>query len=303
MSWLAVALVLAGACTHATWNLAAKGTATSGPVFVWLSAVVSVIVLSPVAVVMISTHPPRWGALVIGGALSGLIHTIYFLLLQLGYRTGDVSIVYPLARGTGPLLSVSGAVAILGERPGWIGLTGAGVLIGGVLIISLAGSRGASVRPTAIVAGLSTGVAIAGYTLWDSHAVASRSGGGLGIDPVVQMWASCVVLALALSAVVLIPPERRKSPGHSPAVIDSTRAVWSTSRRAVLIVGVGSPLAYILILSAFRLAPVALVAPGREISVVLVSLAGWLWLGESNPRPRLIGAAVVLIGIVLLALG
>lgn len=302
MSWLAVALVLAGAFAHATWNLAAKGTATSGPVFVWLSAVVSVIVLTPVAVVMISTHPPRWGALALGGALSGLIHTVYFLLLQLGYRTGDVSIVYPLARGTGPLLSVSGAVAILGERPGWIGLSGAGILIGGVLIISLAGSRGASVRPTAIVAGLSTGVAIAGYTLWDSHAVTTRSEGGLGIDPVVQMWASCLVLTLALSAVVLIPRQPRRSSDRS-AVIDSARAVWSTSRRAVLIVGVGSPLAYILILYAFRLAPVALVAPGREFSVVLVSLAGWLWLGEANPRPRLIGAVVVVVGIVLLGLG
>ncbi len=69
------------------------------------------------------------------------------------------------------------------------------------------------------------------------------------------------------------------------------------------VVGIGSPLAYILILYASRLVPVALVAPGREFSVVLVSLAGWLWLHEPSPRPRLVGASVVLVGIALLALG
>ena len=297
MSGLAIVLVLAGACTHASWNLAAKGQATTGPVFVWLSGLVSALVLTPVALVMIIRHPPSLASVMFGGAISGLIHTVYFLLLQLGYRSGDVSIVYPLARGTGPLLSVLGAVLIFGERPGPVGLIGAGVLIGGVLIISLAGSRGAEVRPSAVISGLATGVAIAGYTLWDSRAVSKVARGGLGLEPVVQQWASCLMLVLALTPIAAVRTH------HTPdRLIGSARRILSRSGRAVFVVGVGSPLAYILILYAFRLAPVALVAPGRECSVVLVSLAGWLWLHEPNPRPRLVGAAVVLVGIVLLAL-
>ncbi|MBA8792746.1 drug/metabolite transporter (DMT)-like permease [Friedmanniella endophytica] len=300
MPALAIVLVLAGACTHAIWNLAAKGGAHGGPVFVWLTAVVSVLALTPFAVVLLARDPVSPAVFVLAGVVSGLCHATYFTVLQAGYRAGDVSIVYPLARGSGPLLTVVVAVVGLGERPGWLGLVGAAVLIGGVLVISLAGSRGASVSPAAVGFGLGTGVAIAAYTLWDSHAVAptravgSGAVGGLGLDPVVQMWGSCLALTLVLTPFALRQARRSSA--------DRVPAIWTTHRRAVLLVGVGSPLAYVLILYATRLAPVALVAPGREVSVVLVALAGWLWLREPNPRPRLVGAAVVLVGIVLLAL-
>ncbi len=198
MSGLAIVLLLAGACAHAGWNLAAKGQATTWPVFVWLSGLVSVLVLTPVALVMIIRHPPSLVSVTLGGAISGLIHTVYFLLLQLGYRSGDVSIVYPLARGT-VRLSVLGAVLIFGERPGPVGLLGAGVLIGGVLIISFAGSRGAEVRPSAVISGLATGVAIAwASTRWstDRPGIPQR---------VAQQWASCLML-LALTPIAASAP-------------------------------------------------------------------------------------------------
>src|SRR5262245_38096058 len=124
MTALALALVLAAATIHATWNFLLKRSG-GGTVFVWLFATLSALIYAPIAAGIIWWQRPDFGwtayALM---AASALIHTAYYMLLDRGYRSGDLSIVYPLARGTGPLLTVLCAVTLLGERPSILALGG-----------------------------------------------------------------------------------------------------------------------------------------------------------------------------------
>jgi drug/metabolite transporter (DMT)-like permease len=281
---LVAGLILAGAVAHASWNLVVKRSAVSGPTFVWLSVVATAVLMLPVAVVAAVLVPPSWADLAVAVAVAGLLHVGYFLTLQAGYREGDVSVVYPLARGTGPLLSVLLAIPLLGESPPLLGLLGAGAVVVGVVVIGLAGGRAnwASAR-AGVLWGLLVGVFIAGYTLWDARAVTV-----LAISPILLHAGTNVVEAALLAPLAA----RRWS-----AVRTTVRDHW----REVLVVAVLSPLAYLLILFALQLAPVAIVAPAREISVVFVGLAGWLLFREPHPGQRLTGSAIVLGGIALLA--
>lgn len=281
---LVAVLILGGAVAHAAWNLVVKHSALSGPTFVWLTVVATSVLLLPVAVVAAVLVPPSWPDLAVAVIVAGFLHVGYFLTLQAGYRAGDVSVVYPLARGTGPLLSVLLAIPLLGESPSVLGLLGAGAVVIGVVVIGLAGGRAtwASAR-AGVLWGMLVGVFIAGYTLWDARAVTV-----LAISPILLHAGTNLVEAALLAPLAV----RRWSD-----VRTTLRDHW----REVLVVAVLSPLAYLLILFALQLAPVAIVAPAREISVVFVGLAGWLLFREPHPVQRLAGATVVLGGVALLA--
>lgn len=284
MSPLVLLLILSGGLAHATWNLVVKRSAVSGPTFVWLTAVFAGVVLVPVGIVAAVIDPPSWSDLALAAAVSAILHVGYFLALQAGYRAGDVSVVYPLARGTGPLLSVVFAVVLFAERPGPIGFAGAAAVVVGVVVIGFAGGRAnwRTARP-GVLWGLLVGVLIAAYTLWDAHAVTA-----LAISPILLNAGTST-----LEAVLLTPVAVRRW--------DQVRATLRNHGKDVLVVAVLSPLSYILILFAMQLAPVSIVAPAREISVVFVALAGWLLFREPHPAARLSGAAVVVLGVALLA--
>ena len=285
MTPLVLLLVGAGAIAHATWNITIKRAGTSGTGFLWLTFALGAVVFAPFGLWSLAVEGAdlwRWAGFAAG---SGALQVGYFLLLQKGYSVGDVSVVYPLARGTGPLISVVLAVVLLGERPGWPVLIGALVVVAGVVTIGLAGARsGAGANRSGVLFGLAVGVLIAVYTLWDATAVTA---GGL---PVVGLyWGSLVVQTIALAPWALRDRQ--------------LRATAIAHRVAVPVVAVLAPLAYIFILLAVQLAPVSVVAPAREVSVVLVSLAGWLWFREPHPAQRLVGAAVVLLGVGVLTVG
>ena len=277
---VAILLVVSAAIAHAGWNLSAKRVPHGGALFVWLGAVCSVVVLSPfVVVVLVQGGLPGVWWLAFG--VSGVIHLGYFVLLQRGYRVGDLSVVYPLARGSGPLLSVVAAVWVLGERPGVLALVGAGGVILGVFVIGglgISGTRGVGY-------GIATGALIATYTLWDAHAVTT-----LAVSPFVLMAGSSAVETVLLAPYAL---------ARRPAVAKLWREHWLPA----VTVGLLSPLAYVLVLFAMRMAPVSLVAPARELSIVVGSLGAWLLLKEPNPLRRLAGAVVVLAGVAAIAVG
>ncbi|MET8845834.1 DMT family transporter [Amycolatopsis sp. NPDC004625] len=285
MNATALSLVLVAAVVHAVWNLAAKRVTSGGTQFVWLYYTASAVLLLPVTVVLlvVETDRPQWSWLV-AAVVTSVLHIGYGIVLQRGYRVGDLSVVYPVARGTGPLLSVLAAVLVLGERPGPLGLAGAFLVVAGVLVIST-GRRADDPRAVkaGILYGLLTGAVIAGYTLWDAHAVT-----GLGVPPVVYFG-----LGSVLQSVLLVP--------GALADRGEVARIWREQRREVLVVAVLSPVAYVLVLIALTTAPVSLVAPARELSIVLGSLAAWLVLGERDAGRRLAGAVIVLSGIAAIA--
>jgi drug/metabolite transporter (DMT)-like permease len=287
----ALALVLVAAVVHAGWNLSAKRVRDGGARFVFLYYTASAVLFVPIIAVWLVLEPqrPHWSWL-LAAVVMAVFHVLYGIVLQRGYAVGDMSVVYPLARGTGPLLSVLAAVLLLGERPGPIGLAGAFLVIAGVLVISTGKPEAHLTSPEHTLArrkgvgyGLLTGVTIAGYTLWDAHSVTT-----LAVPPVLYFGAGAVV-----QSVLLAPYALRNRP--------AVAGLWRNHRRDILVVGLFSPLAYLLVLFALRVAPVSLVAPARELSIVFGGVAAWLMFGEPNVVRRLSGSLVVLAGIAAIA--
>jgi drug/metabolite transporter (DMT)-like permease len=285
----ALLLVLVAALAHALWNFAAKTVPAGGAVFVHLYLAASALLWVPIAVVWLvvghrETPEPSW---LLGATVSGVLHIVYGLTLQRGYTAADMNVVYPLARGTGPLLTVGVSVLLLGERPPLLALAGALVVVAGVVVIATGGVSGAAprARRAGLGYGIGTGATIAAYTLWDDHAV-----NALAVPPLPYF-----ALGLLVQCLVLAPASWRDR--------ERARQVWAVHRRQVVAVAVLSPLAYVLVLQAMRMAPVSLVAPARETSIVVGSLLAWLVLREPHPARRLVGSAVVLIGIAGLVAG
>lgn len=286
MSPLALLLVLSAAVAHASWNVIAHGISRAGVPFLWWGAVGS-------TVIWVGAIPFTGGlgtadlvSFALGVCVSAVLHVGYMAVLQRGYQAGSLSTVYATARGTGPFLSVLVAVLLLGERPSALALVGVAAIIAGVIAIGFVdrGRDGAARGlDRGLVYGILTGVAIAVYTIWDAHAVRSWS-----LSPVAFM-----VGTTALQIPFYTVAVRRRW--------GAVAALWKMQWRRIVAFGALSPLSYILVLTAVQIAPVALVAPLREVSVVLVSLFGAFVLRESRPAWRVAASAVVVAGIVLLA--
>jgi drug/metabolite transporter (DMT)-like permease len=286
MTAFALALVLLSAVAHASWNLIAK-RASGGPTFNWLFDSLSVLVCLPLAIVQVIVQPWPLGPLewtfVVG---SGVLHLAYFLLLGQGYRWGDLSLVYPLARGLGPMLATIAAIALLGERPTPLALFGAALI--GIGVFVLAGdprrlhSSGAK---RSVVFALLTGVVIAGYTLWDKQAVSA-----VQMPPVLYFYLFTVVRAMLLT-----PLAMQRWP--------SVKEDWRLRRQHALGIAVLSPVSYILVLYALAISPVSYVAPAREIGILLGAFMGARWLSESDVPRRMVGAVLMVLGVLALAFG
>ena len=286
MTPAALGLVLGAAVIHATWNLLAKRVG-GGPAFVWLFGSVSSLLYAPLAAAVVFVVRPHIGAMqlifIVGTAV---LHLVYFLMLQGGYRLGDLSLVYPLARGTGPMLSSAAAIVFFGERPTPLAI--AGTLLVGMGIFLLAGNpaalRGAGAR-RAVGFAVLTGATIAAYTLWDKRAVSV-----LGIPPVLLDWGS------NLGRTVLVAPV-------ALARFDAVRAVWRAHRGEVILVALLTPMAYILVLTALVFTPVSYVAPAREISILVGTAMGARLLAEGDARRRMFAAGAMVLGVTALAVG
>lgn len=289
MTGLALALVFGSAFLHATWNLLAK-RASGGVEFVWLIALVTTICYLPALGVYAWLARPEFtlqhALLAVGSAV---IHVCYFVSLQRGYRAGDLSLVYPLARGSGPALATALAVVFLGERPGVQALIGTLLVVLSVFVLAGgtrqagSGQGGAGAR-RAVLYGLVTGVFISLYTTWDGYAV-----GHAGAAPLVYMLAGEVFRSLILAPIAL-----RNRP--------EIRRIWREAKGATIGVAVLSPLAYFMVLTAMQFTPVSLVAPTREISILIGTILGARLLAEGHWRRRLLGALGMVLGVTLLAL-
>jgi drug/metabolite transporter (DMT)-like permease len=283
---LATALVLAAAVGHATWNLFAK-RAGGGAAFIWLADLLSTALYAPLVVAILVAQRPHLGLLELGfmGG-SAVLHLGYFLLLLSGYRAGDLSMVYPLARGTGPVLSTAAAIVIFGERPGPLALVGALLIASGVFMLT-GGPRAlaASGARRAVGYGLLTGAFIAAYTLWDKQGV-----GVILIPPVLMYYGSTVGRVALLAPYVL---HRR----------GEAEREWRTHRREAVGVALLAPLSYILVLTALVFTPVSYIAPAREISILIGAALGTRLLAEGGTRRRMTAAGAMVLGVLALVFG
>ena len=276
MSLGVLGLVLLAAWAHAAWNLVAKG-AQGGAAFVWLTTVASAVLYAPVLVGGIDLAPAAI-ALMAG---SGALHAAYFVLLQRGYATGDLSLVYPLARGTGPLLSSVAAIAFLGEHPSPLAIAGAAVIVGAVFSLAWMPARRRHrrrrVRP--------------------AHRCRDRGLHALGQAGGRRTRARPADLLLG---------DQPREPALHHAVDPLRRDRWrwpGTPRGGGPRRRVCFPTAYILVLYALVRAPVSYAAPARETSILLATGLGLTMLGEGDARRRAVAAAAIVVGITLLALG
>jgi drug/metabolite transporter (DMT)-like permease len=283
----ALGLILTAAFVHASWNLLNK-RASGHASFTWLVAASSALLYAPVVAAVAVLGSDATLSLTAIGFITGsaVLHTAYFVLLNEGYRAGDLSLVYPLARGTGPLLSTVVAIAFFGERPSLLAVSGGLLIVLGVVVLTSNTVSLHSARPSrAVNYALVTGAFIAAYTLWDKQAVATYA-----VAPVVLDWGA------NLGRTLLLTPFALRHWSH-------VREEWRAHRFEALGMALLVPLSYILVLMAMQFTPVSYVAPAREISILIGTIMGTRFLAEGDAPRRLAGATAMVLGVVALALG
>lgn len=293
MSLQAFALIVLAGLIHAGWNIAAK-KAGGDARFAFFSSALLIVVWAPLAWWVGHDVVPHWGwqpwALV---AASGVLHLFYYVILLRGYRHADLTVVYPLARGSGPLMSSLFAIAVLDEAISQLGVLGiVGVVLGVFLIAGGPGlflqRRDAAAQQRlyhGLLYGVVTGIFIAGYTVVDGYGVKV-----LLLSPIlIDYLGSC------LRVVLLAPVVLRNLP--------EARSLWTVQWRWALLVAVVSPIAYVLVLFAMQSASISHVAPAREVSMLFAALIGGHLLKEGDRMVRIGGAILIALGVTALAIG
>ncbi len=282
----ALGLILAAALVHASWNFLAKRV-QGGAEFTWLFSVVSTVLYAPVTGAVVLLLRPTFGPAQLAGlGVTVLLELFYILILQRAYRAADLSLVYPVARGTAPMIATIGAVILFGERPGPVALVGAGLVVVGLLLV--AGNPGRLLEPAAtrgLGYALLVGLTVGGYTLWDKFLVTD-----LGLPPLVLNWA-----ITAGFGVLLLPAALRRRA--------DVGLLWEKRRKETVVMAVCFPLSYILVLTALTFAPVSYIAPAREISVLFGAALGTRVLKEPGFGRRLAGGFLIVSGVIALTVG
>ena len=272
----AFVLVLLAAVAHSTWNLLAKRAAHSTHL-IWFASLGETVLFLPLAIWVLEQSQWRLSLRAAAFLLAtGILHVFYFQCLQRGYRVGDLSVVYPLARGTGPLLSFCGAILALHEHPSRLATVGALLVSFGILLLSgaITALRDTTAR-AALFWGTLTGFIIASYTITDGYSVKV-----LALSPVLVDYAGNLFRTVAFS-----PRAWRERTGIS----EEYRKYWRES----LGISILTPIGYILVLFAMRLAPVSHVAPAREMSMIIGAYLGTKLLREHHGVRRMIGTALI----------
>lgn len=287
-------MLVAGAC-HAGWNLVAKRTDADRTLLLMVASGLIVVTLAPWAL----THLPTQSvALAIGCvALRGVLNAVYLVALSKSYHHFDLSLAYPLVRGTGPVVATVLAIAILGERPELIGLAGLAVTSLAILAMAATGRRtpgseppgserpaGERHRLEGAAAVLLTGVTIGAYTVVDKV--------GVRYWEPVAYFCFVELTGLAVVGVYLV---RRRQVGELIAV--GRRHLPSAAVCAVLI---GT--SYVLALYALQHSLASYIAPLREVSVLFGAALGMLILKEDHGAKRIVAAAGIVVGLVLVGL-
>ena len=287
----ALILVVLAGLIHASWNIVAKKSGGDAR-FACLTALVMMVFWAPLGLWVGARQVPGWSGLDwLLIALSGFLHVAYYLVLLRGYRRADLTVVYPVARGSGPLLASLAAVTLLGERLSPRALAGIAAVAIGVFFVAggpalLRRAQDARQRARTLSGlhyGLLTGLFIASYTVVDGYGVKV-----LLLSPILIDYCGNFFRLLWL-----VPAALRTRA--------ETWRLWRLHWRGATLVGVISPVSYVLVLYAVQVAPLSHVAPAREVSMLFAALLGGHLLGEGDRVARLAGAACIALGVMALA--
>lgn len=283
---------------HAFWNIVAKKAAGDSR-FAFFTAFILMVFWAPVGAWVAWDVVPQWSLLEWAIIfVSGILHVLYYVILLRGYRRADLTVLYPLARGTGPLLSSIVALIWLGESISALGALGVFGVVGGVFLIAGGPKiftnwnlpKDASDeqrekqkrRSAGLRYGVLTGIFIASYTVLDGYAVKIML-----LSPILVDYLSNFVRLIFLAPVVL--RDRPTAWEH-----------WLKQWKYAAIVGIISPVSYVLVLYAMQLAPLSHVAPAREVSMLFAALIGGHLLSEGDRWLRFIGATMITTGVIAL---
>jgi len=279
-------LVLLAAVLHAFWNYAAR-KAQGNLRVMWLGLCAACLLCAPVILGLQTARGPEAGGASAPAALfvlaTGLLHAAYFLLLAWAYRAGELSVVYPVSRGTGVGLTALAAPVLFREVLSAAGAAGIAAIVAGIFLFGRRPAGGPR-RAPGLLQALGVGCIIAAYTLTDKAGVTR-------VRPVLYIWLMSLVCVLAMA----------------PVVLRAARGGWGESlrryKREILIIGFGSMGTYLIILHAFTRGPVGYVVAVRELSVVAGAVLGFVFLREPVTARKIAAMGLVVLGAVLIKLG
>jgi drug/metabolite transporter (DMT)-like permease len=273
---LATVLALTAAILHASWNLLVKQSADRR-LALWgqftIGGAISAVVL---AIWSVSASPPdiAWGWAIVSGAT----HVPYLMLLSRAYDRGDFSMSYPIVRGAGALAAAAGGVLLLNDSLSVTSTIGIVIAVLGLFVLAKSGSW------HVVGAALAVASTIAVYSVVDGHGTRQS-------QPVAYALALNIAAAFFVSLYASVRSRKQMTP--------TLKAHW----KVMSLAGVFSTVAYMLVMIAYRHAPVGYVASLRESSVVIAAFAGWKMLDEGDHKRRIASAAIVLAGLVVLVIG
>jgi len=282
MPLTALALVMAAAAFHTGWNLIVKQVEEK-QVFTWWALLVGALLYLPLLATSVPIPRGIWPYAI----SSALVEAAYFIALIRAYEHGDFSLVYPIARGAAPALLAVWATLFLGESPQPAGMAGLTVLLVGLVMVGGAHwwtqRHMATMSMSGVGAALGVALCISIYSAIDGAAVQ------------LMAPASYTVLVFGMTT-VCITPVILAGYGWRPII-----AVVRTHCIRILLVGILMLLAYMLVLQAYAIARVSYVGALREVSIVLAALTGWWWLKEDFGGVRTLGAVLIFIGMLVIA--
>lgn len=288
MTGIALGIVLAAAFLHSTWNYLLKKSQRK-IAFIWWFLLVSTVLFIPMFLFFwpkVTISKAGWICVV----TTGILHALYCWFIGGAYERGDLSLVYPLARGSGLLFVPFLAVAFLHEQLSFLGIIGIILIIFGIYVIHLRSFSGQSfiepflaLREGASIWALCTGGTIAGYSLVDKIGVSI-------VLPTVYIYLMLVITWVLLTPYVFA--KERKWLNKE----------WHLNKGTIIIVGFLSPFTYLMILFAFKISKVSYVVAVREVSIVFSVFYGILRLKEKHGNQKIVGAVLISLGVIFIAL-
>ena len=286
MTGTALLLVIIAAFLHALWNYLAKKSRHK-MAFIWWFILFAVVLYLPMFWFFFreaKISALGWACIV----ATGTLHTLYFFFVGRSYRQGDLSVVYPLARGFGPFWVPILAVILLHERLSGPGIIGIGLVVAGIYVIHLKSFSAKTVfepftaiRQPASVWALLTGCTIAAYSLVDKVGIQF-------VQPPVYIYFMFLIPLLLLTPYVLIKEQ---------AVL---KEEWQLNKGPIMVAGFLVVFTYLLVLFAMQTSNVSYVVAARELSIVFSALFGTFWLQEGYSKTRLTGAVLIAVGVGLI---